>query len=131
MKIEGKLFAYATPFFLILAFIYNSVAHDPIGTTALAMCGGLTALVAFYVLYTAKRVWPRPEDRGDANVDEADPEYGFFSPHSWWPLLIGFASALTFLGLVFAIWLIALGAFVLVIALVGWLFEYYRGNFAQ
>ena len=131
MKVEGKIFAFATPFFLVLAFIYWSVAHDPIGTTALAMCGGLTALVAFYVLYTSKRVWPRPEDRGDANVDEADPEYGFFSPHSWWPLLIGFAAAMTFLGLIFAIWLIALGAFLLVIALVGWLFEYYRGNFAQ
>ena len=131
MKIEGKLFAFATPFFLVVAFIYWSVAHDPIGTTALAMCGGLTALVAFYVLYTAKRVWPRPEDRGDANIDEADPEYGFFSPHSWWPLVIGFATAVTFLGLIFAIWLIALGAFLLVIALVGWLFEYYRGNFAQ
>ena len=131
MKIEGKLFAFATPFFLVVAFIYWSVAHDPIGTTALAMCGGLTALVAFYVLYTAKRVWPRPEDRGDANIDEADPEYGFFSPHSWWPLVIGFATAVTFLGLIFAIWLSALGAFLLVIALVGWLFEYYRGNFAQ
>lgn len=131
MKIEGKLFAFATPFFLVVAFIYWSVAHDPIGTTVLAMCGGLTALVAFYVLYTAKRVWPRPEDRGDANIDEADPEYGFFSPHSWWPLVIGFATAVTFLGLIFAIWLIALGAFLLVIALVGWLFEYYRGNFAQ
>ncbi|MDD2817591.1 MAG: cytochrome c oxidase subunit 4 [Candidatus Nanopelagicales bacterium] len=131
MKIEGKLFAYGTPFFFIVAFIYNYVSHDPIGTTVLAMCGGLTALVAFYVLYTAKRVFPRPEDRGEANIDEADPEYGFFSPHSWWPLMIGFGTTVVVLGLVFAVWLTALGAFVLVIALVGWLFEYYRGNFAQ
>lgn len=131
MKIEGKLFAFGTPFFLIIAFIYWSVSNDPIGTTALAMCGGLTALVAFYVLYTSKRVYPRPEDRGNANVDEADPEYGFFSPHSWWPLIIGFATTVTVLGLIFAVWLIALGAILLVFALVGWLFEYYRGNFAH
>jgi magnesium-transporting ATPase (P-type) len=131
MKIEGRLFALGTPFFFVIAFIYWYFSRDPIGTTALALCGGLTVIIAFYILYTAKRVYPRPEDRGDANIDEADPEYGFFSPHSWWPLVVGFATFLTVLGLVFAVWLIALGAFVLVLSIIGWLFEYYRGEFAQ
>ncbi|CAB4908957.1 unannotated protein [freshwater metagenome] len=95
------------------------------------MSGMLAALVAFYVLYTSKRVWPRPEDRLDANIEEADPEYGFFSPHSWWPLVIGVAVMSTVFGLVFAVWLIALGVFMLAIGLIGWLFEYYRGEFAR
>jgi len=131
MKIEGRLFAAGAVTFAFIAGIYWYTAHDPIGTTALAMSAMLAALVAFYILYTSKRVWPRPEDRMDANIEEADPEYGFFSPHSWWPLVIGIAVMFTVFGLVFAVWLIALGVFILVIGLIGWMFEYYRGEFAR
>ena len=131
MKTEGRLFAAGCALFLVIGAIYWYLAHDPIGTTALVMSGGLAFLVGFYLLYTSKRVYPRPEDRGDANIDEADPEYGFFSPNSWWPLAVGFATFLVVLGLVFAVWLIALGATVLAISLVGWLFEYYRRDFAH
>lgn len=131
MKIEGRIFAIGCVFFLLVAGIYWYVSGDPIGTTALALSGALAFLVAFYLLYTSKRVFPRPEDRGDANIDEADPEYGFFSPNSWWPLALGFAVFCTALGLVFAVWLVVLGAFLLAISLVGWLFEYYRRDFAH
>ena len=88
-------------------------------------------MVAFYTLYTAKRVYPRPEDRIDGNIDEADPEYGFFSPHSWWPLVLGFSAFLVVLGLIFAVWLLVFAFTLLIVALVGWLFEYYRGEFAH
>ena len=131
MKIEGALFAMGTAFFLLLSGIYWYFARDPIGTTALVMSGALAFLVAFYLLYTSKRVYPRPEDRLDANIDEADPEYGFFSPHSWWPLVVGIACFFILIGLVFAVWLIVFSTFLLLIGLVGWLFEYYRGEFAQ
>ncbi|MSO26964.1 MAG: cytochrome c oxidase subunit 4 [Candidatus Nanopelagicales bacterium] len=131
MRIEGAIFALGAIFFPLTAGVYWYLSRDPIGTTALALSGALAFLIAFYVLYTSKRVYPRPEDRLDANIDEADPEYGFFSPHSWWPLAVGFATFLVVLGLIFAVWLLVLGVAVLVIALVGWLFEYYRGEFAH
>ena len=131
MKIEGRIFALGAAFFILVAAIYWYLSRDPIGTTALALCGALAFLVAFYVLYTAKRVYPRPEDRLDGDIDEADPEYGFYSPHSWWPLAVGFGTFLTCLGLIFAVWLIAFGVVVLMLALIGWLFEYYRGDFAH
>jgi len=130
VKVEGRIFGLGAIFLVLIAGIYWYVSYDPIGTTALAMSGGLTLLIAFYTLYTAKRVYPRPEDRGDAEIDEADPEYGFFSPHSWWPLAVGFSTFLVTLGLIFAVWVIVLGVFLLMLALVGWLFEYYRGDFA-
>ena len=130
MKTEGKIFAFGAVFFVLVAAIYWYVSRDPIGTTALALCGGLAFLVGFYVLFTAKRVYPRPEDREDGEIDEADPEYGFYSPHSWWPLVMGFATFIIVLGLIFAVWVVALGVLFLLIALVGWLFEYYRGDFA-
>ena len=131
MKIEGRIFGGFTVFFVLISAIYWYVSRDPIGTTALALCGGLSFLVGFYVLYTAKRVYPRPEDRLDADIEEADPEYGFFSPHSWWPLAVGFGTFLVCLGLIFAVWVTVLGVTVLMLAIVGWLFEYYRGDFAH
>jgi len=131
VKLEGRLMVLSTIFFLGSAIIYWYVARDPIGTTVLAMSGGLSFLIAFYVLYTAKRVFPRPEDRLDAEIEEADPEYGFYSPHSWWPLAVGFSAAVIAVGLVFATWIIVLGVALLVLALIGWLFEYYRGDFAH
>ncbi|MDP4688619.1 MAG: cytochrome c oxidase subunit 4 [Pontimonas sp.] len=131
MRIEGALFALGFVFFSAVAGIYWFLSGDEIGTTALALTGALAFLIAFYALYTSKRVYPRPEDRLIAEIDEADPEYGFFSPHSWWPLVVAFAAMLIVFGLIFAVWLIVLGISVLLIGLVGWLFEYYRGEFAH
>ena len=131
MKIEGLIFALGSAFYLLIAGIYWYVSRDQVGTTALALTGALAFLVAFYVLYTAKRVYPRPEDRMTAEIDEADPEYGFFSPHSWWPLMVGIGATVIGAGLVFAVWIIVFGVFLLVISLVGWMFEYYRGEFAH
>jgi uncharacterized membrane protein HdeD (DUF308 family) len=131
VKIEGLLFAMGAVFYAVIAGIYWYFSRDQIGTTALALTGALAFLVAFYALYTSKRVYPRPEDRLDAEVEEADPEYGFFSPHSWWPLVLGFSTMVIVFGLIFAVWLIVLGVFVLFVALIGWMFEYYRGAFAH
>lgn len=131
MKIEGILFALGSAFYLAIAAIYWYFSRDQIGTTALALTGALAFLVAFYTLYTSKRVYPRPEDRENAEIDEADPEYGFFSPHSWWPLFIGIAAMVIAFGFIFAVWVIVFGFFLLLIALVGWMFEYYRGEFVH
>jgi hypothetical protein len=132
VRIEGRLFLFGFIFFVLTAAGYWYFTQgEPVGTIGLALTGGLSFLVAFYVLYTARRVYPRPEDRNDAAIEEADPEYGFYSPHSWWPLVVGFACFVMVLGLVFAVWVVVLGTGILMVALVGWLFEYYRGNFAH
>ena len=126
MKIEGALFAMGTAFFLLLSGIYWYFARDPIGTTALVMSGALAFLVAFYLLYTSKRVFPRPEDRPDANIDEADPEYGFFSPHSWWPLPVAVAATGAGLGLIIGWWLTLIAVGALLISVLGFVLQYER-----
>ena len=35
------------------------------------------------------------------------------------------------LGFIFAVWLAVLGVMVLLVAVIGWVFEYYRGAFAR
>lgn len=131
MKIEGWTFILGFVFYLVVGGAYWYFSGDIVGTTLLVLTGALAFLVAFYTLYTAKRVYPRPEDRADGEIDEADPEYGFFSPHSWWPLVVGLGAATTALGLVFAVWVVVFGIFVLMLGVIGWLFEYYRGEFAR
>lgn len=131
MKIEGGLFAIGFVFYTLLAGVYWYFSRDEIGTTALALTGGMAFLISFYALYTSKRVYPRPEDRLDAEIDEADPEYGFYSPHSWWPLVVAVSAVIVVLGLIFAVWMIVLGVAALILGMIGFLFEYYRGEFAH
>lgn len=131
MKIEGGLFIGGAVFYAVIAWIYSAMSGDVIGTTVLALTGGLSVIIGFYVLATGKRIGQRPEDRLDAEIEEADAEYGFFSPHSWWPLPVAVGAWLTFLGLIFATWIVVLGITVLLIAVTGWLFEYQRGDFIQ
>jgi hypothetical protein len=131
MKIEGGLFLGGAVFYTILGVIYSVVSGDVIGTTVLALMGAFALIIGFYVLFTGKRVGARPEDRLDAEIDEADPNYGFFSPHSWWPLPVAAGAAITFLGLIFATWIMVIGVTMLLVAVFGWLFEYYRGEFVS
>ena len=131
MKIEGALFAIGTAFFGVVAAAYWFITREIVGTTALALTGGLAFLVAFYLLFTARRVGTRPEDDPLAVIEDAEPDYGFFSPHSWWPIAVAIATGITIFGLVFAVWLLILGIGLLMLTLVGFVFEYYVGEFAD
>src|SRR4029079_552496 len=109
VKIEGFLFAGGAAVYGLLAVVYWVITKEIVGSTALALTGALAFLVGFYVLYTSRKVGVRPEDDPNANIEDAEPDYGFFSPHSWWPLAVGFGTAVTVLGLIFAVWLVFLG----------------------
>ncbi|MGE3812427.1 MAG: cytochrome c oxidase subunit 4, partial [Candidatus Nanopelagicales bacterium] len=78
-----------------------------------------------------KRVGTRPEDDPEGNIEDAEPDYGFFSPHSWWTIVVAFAKMIVCFGLIFAVWLLILGVVLLLLALIGFVFEYYVGEFAD
>ena len=131
MKLAGYLFAGGAVFYGLLAVIYWFVTEELVGATGLALTGGLAFLIGFYVLFTHRRIGTLPEDTADANIEDVDPDYGFFSPHSWWPLVVGFSVAVTAIGLAFAAWIVILGVGLLMLSLIGFVFEYYRGPFAD
>jgi hypothetical protein len=131
VKESGYIWGLGTIFFAVVAVVYGVWSQDWAGTTALAFTGFMTALVAFYSLYTARRLDNRPEDDQMAEQEEADPDYGFFSPHSWWPLPLGASAMMIALGLIFATWLMIAGVVFLVLSTIGLVFEYYRGDFAH
>ena len=127
MKVEGFLFAGVAVFFAGVDVVYWYTSHDPTGTTALALAVALGFLVGFYLFVTGRRTGVRPEDRPDADISEAAGEYGFFSPHSWWPLFTAGSIGIVAVGVVFAWWLMIVGLMCVVITALGFVLEYYRG----
>lgn len=102
------------------------------GTIAIALAAILSAFIAFYLGRSHRAVGGElPEDRMDANIDDGDAEIGFFSPWSWWPVLLAAGCALMFMGIAIGVWISFIGAALTVVCLVGWVYEYYRGNFAR
>jgi hypothetical protein len=125
MKIEGSIFLFVGIFLGGTDIVYWFTSHDPTGTTALALGTGLGLLVATYLLVTASRIGPQPEDMDDADISDGAGEIGFFSPYSWAPLWCAASAAVIFAGIVFGWWLTFLGAGIAVPAIGSMIFEYY------
>ncbi|MGO1265174.1 MAG: aa3-type cytochrome oxidase subunit IV [Microbacterium gubbeenense] len=116
--------------------VWNIVDHggvEWIGTVVFLFAAFMTGLIGFFVtaLHRGQKGVELPEDRLDVGIDDADPEVGEFAPWSWWPIVLAAAPAVGVLGLATAHFLLPLAAALLVIGLVGWVYEYYRGNFAR
>ena len=140
MNATVKLFWLLTGFCFALAAIYTvwgllDSAHGTVewvGTIGLALVGILSLFIGFYVDRAFKNTGGAlPEDRLDANIDDGDAEQGFFSPWSWWPIILAGAAALLFLGVAIGVWVMFIAAAVGIIALVGWVYEYQRGYFGH
>jgi hypothetical protein len=129
--------------YTVWTFLYNQqgLATDPtgnqstvewVGTIGLALVTVLSLFIAFYVGRTFKaQGGDLPEDRLDANIDDGDAEQGFFSPWSWWPIMLSAAAALVFLGVAVGVWIALIGGAIGIICLVGWTYEYHRGYFGH
>jgi hypothetical protein len=133
VKVESWLFSAGGFFFFPLGVVYTIVTdwHEPVGSVALLLTGGLGVMIGWYLWFTSRHIDNRPEDDPAARVEDSAGEYGFFSPHSWWPLPLAAAAAMTFLGLAIGWWLVIVGGFLAGLALIGWVFEYWRGAHAH
>ncbi|MCR2811457.1 cytochrome c oxidase subunit 4 [Microbacterium sp. zg.Y1090] len=144
MKTNVNLWWLLAVFFLIVAVVYtgwNIIAHPSlpwnqaiewVGTVALFFSVFMAALIGFYVSRVHKAQGGElPEDILTADIDDGDPELGEFSPWSWWPIVLAFSAALAMIGFAVGTFMIPIGLAVFVVALVGWVFEYYRGYFAR
>ena len=130
MKTEAKLFGYIGAFFVVEFFIYGLWSHwdEPVGTVGFALAVGLCLMISFFCWWTGRKTDLRPDDNPEGEIDEIEGDYGFFSPYSWWPLYLGGAIALVFLGLAIGWWLVILAMPLVGLAAAGWVFEYFRGE---
>jgi hypothetical protein len=124
MRAESILFAILGIFLGGTAVVYWYTSEDPTGTTALVLSCGLGLLIAYYSYLIHRRIGYRPSDLGDADITDGAGEFGFFSPHSWWPLIAAGSAATVALGMVFGWWLMVMGVAALLYGTVGMLFEY-------
>ena len=131
MKLESRYFMAGAIFYAIAALVYWFMSREPAGTTALALSTGLAGLVSFYLFLTGRRIDPRPEDQLEADVAEGAGELGFFSPHSWWPIAVAAGGAMISLGVVIGYWMLFIGIIATGLAVIGLVFEYYRGEFSH
>lgn len=144
MKTNVNLWWILGAFFLLMGIVYtwwNIIEHPSfewyqaiewVGTIALFFAVFMSGLIGFYVSRVHKAQGGElPEDILTADIDDGDPEMGEFSPWSWWPLVLAFSAALAMIGFAVGTFMIPIGIGVFVIALVGWVFEYYRGYFAR
>ena len=125
-------------YFFILTAVYtvwsliDTNEVEWIGSLAIGLSGVLSMFIAFYLQVQLKNQGGvLPEDRLEADIDEGDPEIGFYSPWSWWPLLIAAGTAVAFLGLAVGFWVSLYAIPIVLISLIGWTYEYHRGYFAR
>ncbi len=131
MRVEGWLFLGCAIFFGVADIFYWYLSHEPTGATALALAVCLAFLIGFYVLFTGRRLPQRPEDDPQGDIEQGTGELGFFSPHSWWPLFVGLSGALAAVGVAVGWWLFLIGLLAILLSVIGFVFEYYRGHYAH
>lgn len=150
MRVNANLFWILAVFFGLSAIAYTvwsliDFANTPeqvepltargvewVGTVGIGLGAVLSVFLAFYLTITKRAQGGElPEDSYTAEIDDGDPEVGHFSPWSWWPMVLALGLAFMFLGFAVGIWLAFLGGPIVLIAIVGWQYEYYRNFFAR
>lgn len=115
--------------------VWSLVAEnfELIGLMTIGFSGLLCLLMAFYFgrVLTAGGPTLWAEDDPEAEVDDGDPEMGFYSPYSWWPVMLAGAICIALLGFAINAWIMFIAIPLLLITIVGWTYEYYRGYFAR
>jgi hypothetical protein len=126
MRTESRIFEILTIFFFIVGTIYLLFSHEPAGTAALYLTGGLALIVGTYFRFVSRRLELRPEDNPGAEVSDGAGDVGFFSPGSYWPFGLALGVALMGISLAFFyFWAITISGVILLIGIGGLVFEYH------
>ncbi|MEV2279324.1 cytochrome c oxidase subunit 4 [Nocardiopsis sp. NPDC049922] len=139
MKMQAYLFMGVSTFFGLAALLYmywsyqDTGAIEWTGSTALVVSIGFGWMIGFWLWQAARRSEHfhglPAEERLDGEISESAGEYGFFSPHSWWPLFVALAVAFMAVGVTIGWWMVFIGGLAVTLTSIGWVFEYYRKEF--
>ena len=136
MHIEARLFEFMPRSSSLCAVLYGVLTAlfatggvEWAGTTALVLTGGLALIIGTFFRFVARRLDTRPEDYEGAEISDGAGELGFFSPHSWWPILIALSGSVAAVGIALWLpWLIVAGVVFVLASAAGLVFEYYVGS---
>lgn len=133
MKASIVVFFANAVFFFLMAVVYGFATHfdEMVGFPALGLVGGMSLMIGVYLWLTDRRVGAQPQDNEHAEISDADADYGFFSPWSWWPIVCAGGAAISFYGIAMGWWIFPFGVAIGIVALVGIAFEHDRGDHAH
>lgn len=137
MKTNVVILVVMSIYFAIAAAAYGFWTNlefgaiEPIGFAAMSLLVILALFIAYYLYAGMKRTAALPEDRLDGNIEDESGEMGFYSPWSWWPLVLGASIGLAFAGLAVGPWVIAIAVPFALVGVVGFVFEYDRYSHAH
>lgn len=132
MKFGWKLFLGIAAFYALVTVIYAELSKEIVGSLALLLSTLLAILLGFYFLVIDRRTDGfLPEDNLEGEIADRAGELGFFSPHSWWPLLVGFFMTLAGLGVLLGWWLTIMAVAGLLISIFGFVMQYQRDKSAH
>jgi hypothetical protein len=132
MKFGWKFFLGIAAFYAIVDFVYFKLSGEIVGSLAILLSTLLALLLGFYFLVIDRRTDGfLPEDDLEGEIADRAGELGFFSPHSWWPLLVGFFMTLAGLGVLLGWWLTIIAVAGLLISIFGFVMQYQRDKTAH
>lgn len=133
MRSNGILFWCIFVFLVPVTLVYGYMTgfEELVGFPALALTAIMSAFLGFFLMFTAKKHPDQPSDNLDGEIADAAGDYGFYSPWSWWPLVLAASCAIGFIGLAVGWWVLLLVSPLVLVALIGWVYEYSRGDHAH
>ena len=131
MKTEAKIFGALGIYFLVVGIIYYFMSHELVGTVALLLSFVMAAIITSYLAIAGRQTGKRLEDDVDGEIYQGAGDLGFFPPKSIWPMWVGLTITVIAAGPALGWWLVFVGVGMGIWALSGWVFEFYRGDYAH
>ena len=119
MKTESLVFLGTGAFFSVITAVYWFASYESAGSTMLLVTVGLGLMPGAWLLWWARRMSPRPEDRSDATPADGAGSVGSFPGPTAWPVILATGAVLAANGIAFGIWPAAPGVVLMVIAACG------------
>lgn len=134
MRTIGILFNLIGVFLIPVGIVYGIMTKldDWAGFPAILATAAMCFFLGTFLMFTDKKHPDQPNDNLDGEIADAAGEYGFYSPWSWWPLVIGAICAVLVTAMAIGqYWLALIAGIVAILGCVGWVYEYSRGDHAH
>ena len=133
MKSAGWIMLTTAFFFIPVGIVYGFLTNfeEMVGFPALVVTGLMSIMVGGYILLHNKSVGAQAQDNEAGEISDEAYEYGFYSPWSWWPLVLATGAAIMFVGVAVGFWIMPFGAVISLVGLIGLVYEYDRGDHAH
>ena len=133
MKSTAWILTILALFFLPVGLVYGVLTNfeELVGFPAFIVASLTMLGLAMYLFKHDKAIGAQPQDNLAGEINDEHYEYGFYSPWSWWPLVVASGGAIVFTGVAVGWWIMPFGAVIAFVGLIGLVYEYDRGDHAH